>query len=128
MENTSSIPPVQSVIINEDSSPVSLNEPTRPDSDASSDNDIILNSSIHSSDQDEIGHMIIHEDPSSPVDSNELDSNEDISDSDVSSDESDVGYSDYDASEYMNLRHGIPRAFEDQDIDSQETVHSKEEK
>ena len=127
MENTSSIPPVQSVIINEDSSPVSLNEPTRPDSDASSDNDIILNSSIHSSDQDEIGHMIIHEDPSSPVDSNELDSNEDISD--VSSDESYVGYSDYDASEYMNLRHGIPRAFEeDQDIDSQETVHSKEEK
>ena len=40
-----------------------------------------------------------------------MDSNEDISD--VSSDESDVGDSDYDASGYMNLRHGIPRAFEE---------------
>ena len=126
MENTSSTPAVQSVIINEiSSSLVPETEPTRPETDENTDTNFILNTSIDSNDQDEIGHMIIYEDPLSPVYSNEGDSNEDISD--ISSNESEVGDdNDYDVNQYMNLR--LPRAFEDdQNIELQETVNSKDE-
>ena len=126
MENTSSTPAVQSVIINEIASPlVPETEPTRPETDENTDTNFILNTSIDSNDQDEIGHMIIYEDPLSPVYSNEGDSNEDISD--ISSNESEVGDdNDYDVNQYMNLR--LPRAFEDdQNIELQETVNSKDE-
>ena len=100
-------------------------EPTRPETDENTDTNFILNTSIDSNDQDEIGHMIIYEDPLSPVYSNEGDSNEDISD--ISSNESEVGDdNDYDVNQYMNLR--LPRAFEDdQNIELQETVNSKDE-
>ena len=126
MENTSSTPAVQSVIINDiSSSLVPETEPTRPETDENTDTNFILNTSIDSNDQDEIGHMIIYEDPLSPVYSNEGDSNEDISD--ISSNESEVGDdNDYDVNQYMNLR--LPRAFEDdQNIELQETVNSKDE-
>ena len=49
--------------------------------------------SDHSSDMSEVGHIIIHENPASPVDSNEAtpsESNDDISDND-SNDMSEVG-------------------------------------
>ena len=126
MENTSSTPAVQSVIINDiSSSLVPETEPTRPETDENTDTNFILNTSIDSNDQDEIGHMIIYEDPLSPVYSNEGDSNEDISD--ISSNESEVGDdNDYDVNRYINL--WLPRAFEDdQNIELQETVNSKDE-
>ena len=116
MENSSSTTPVESGIINEDLlPPESLSDQTQPELEES-DRNTILNTSIDSSDQDEIGHIIIHENPDSPEESTEEDSDEvDLNEnnSDVSSDEAEVVDDDeYDVRQYMNLRNDIARDFE----------------
>ena len=110
------------------------NAPTIFDSPTSTSSIQILNISIDSSETSEIGHMIIHEDPASPNDDrsgvsshvSECGDDEDNSVGQMNVDEPGVIYRTY-AGRNILRRNAIPRAFE-QDIDSQEIVHSEDKK
>ena len=155
MENTPPTPPDLVAIIQEDPpSPVHSNGPTPSESNETTDSSVynastnidsptstsstfILNISVDSTDSSEVGHMIIHEDPASPGDSNEdisgdsshvseCGDDDDNSVGQMNVDEAGVLYRTY-AGRNILRRNAIPRAFE-QDIDSQEIVHSEDKK